>query len=265
MPGTPKHASAATFGHEFVKAYETRGIPRSEIHRVTGIGRTTLDHYRTGRSLPKLEAAAQLAALLDWPRLREIVATARTKACLRCGRAFSNDSGNSGAKKYCSVACHGITIAERLASTRIRQAGQTGDGKRRYQALARLRSGIRIAEGRAAELRDAIAAMCAGCEPEGVCRTADCPLRGFSPLPYSQHVARGTPRNKDQIRSDTWTPARRRAQSEMTVRLHAEGRIPHGKHENHAAHDPARREQWIARIRATKAARRPKARMPISS
>lgn len=34
------------------------------------------------------------------------------------------------------------------------------------------------------ERQDAIDAFCASCEPEGLCRTAECELRGFSPLPF---------------------------------------------------------------------------------
>lgn len=241
-PTSPKHASATAFGRELVRAYETRGIPRN-------------DNYRTGSSLPKVEVAAQLAALLDWPRLREIVVTARTRACARCQRPFRNDGGNMGAKRYCSTTCRDIADNERIASRRTRQAGQTDDNRRRYQAMARLRSGIRIAESRTAELRDAIAAMCATCEPEGICRTGDCPLRGFSPLPYSRHPSRGIPRNEAQIRDDSWTPERRARQSELTMRLHAEGRIPPTSG-HHPAHDPARRERWISAIRDAAAKRR---------
>ena len=35
-------------------------------------------------------------------------------------------------------------------------------------------------------MRKAIAAYCAGCEPEGTCRTPSCALRDFSPLPLIQ-------------------------------------------------------------------------------
>ncbi len=33
------------------------------------------------------------------------------------------------------------------------------------------------------QLRGAVASFCRGCEPEGICRTADCQLRPVSPLP----------------------------------------------------------------------------------
>lgn len=243
---SPKAASAAAFGRELVRACEARGIPRTEIHRATGIGRTTLDNYRTGYSLPKLEAASTLAEVLRWPRLREIVVEARTKACARCGRPFHNDGGNMGAKRYCSPECREVAASDAAATRRTRQAGQTGDGRRRYQALARLRSGIRIAEAKTAELRGAVDAMCRSCEPEGVCRTADCPLRGFSPLPLGQHDV-GVPRTMADVRREI---ARKSApqRSATMVRRHAEGLIQPLRpgDTRHPANDPLRREAWLA-------------------
>lgn len=264
IPATsPKAATAAAFGRELLRACEARGIPRTEVHRATGIGRTTLDNYRTGYSLPKLEAASVLAEVLSWPRLREIVVEARTRTCARCRRPFHNDGGNMGAKRYCSVECREVAASERLATKRTRQAGQTDDGRRRYQALARLRSGIRIAEAKTAELRVAIDAMCRSCEPEGVCRTAECPLRGFSPLPLGRHDV-GVPRTMGDVRRELNRKAAPKRSVAM-VQRHAEGRIPHlgAGDRRHPANDPERRDAWIASIRRTKAAqRRPKRKAP---
>ena len=210
--GTPKAASAAAFGRELVKALAVRKIPGNEIHRATGIGRTALCNYRVGASLPRTEAAAAMALALEWPKLLEIVQRARTKACLRCGTPFRNEGGNMGAKKYCTPACRETANAERDASKRARQAGQTGDARRRYQEVALLRSGIRIAQERAVDLAAAIADMCRDCEPQGTCRTPDCALRAFSPLPLAVHRS-ATPLTRDQglaIRTaKRWTPVAR--------------------------------------------------------
>lgn len=252
-PGSPKAASAAAFGRELVKACATRDVARNEISRVTGIGRTALDNYRTGSSLPRVETAATLAEVLVWPKLAEIARAARTRACRRCSRPFTNDSGNLGAKRYCSTACRETAAQEKIAQTRTRQAGQTGDNRTRYQALARLRSGIRIAEQQTADLRAAIDAMCRDCEPEGTCKTADCALRQFSPLPILVHGI-GDPRREFDRRRASYTPARRAAQSARTRQMHVEGRIP--KPRNLPANDPARREAWIESIRRGKAAKR---------
>lgn len=266
-PDSPKGAAAAAFGRELMRAIAARGIGKNELWRSTGIGRTALDNYRTGSSLPKTEAAATLAASLDWPKLLEIVETARTRSCRRCGRAFRNDGGNMGAKRYCSVSCREIATQEKQASTRIRQAGQTDDGRRRYQAVALLRSGIRIAEERTAELQAAVDAMCGECEPAGVCREAMCPLRACSPLPLAIHEV-DQPRTADQVRAafvaKRWTPERRAEHGAITAGLHAAGRIPYlpKGDARHPANDPARREGWIAAQRAGHAGRKPRTLTP---
>lgn len=230
-PNTPKAASAAAFGRELDRALAKRDIGRNELWRATGIGRTALDNYRTGSSLPRTEAAAAIATVLDWPELLEIVRRARTRA---------------------------------------RQAGQTGDGRRRYQEVARLRSGIRVVQERSADQAAAIAAMCAACEPQGVCRTPDCPLRVFSPLPLAVHAVRDPKTRTVAIAERTkkrWTPAARARQSETTRRLHDEGRISFDMLGAHPAHDPARREAWLASLRAGKARRRvaPEARDELAA
>lgn len=243
---SPKKASAMSFGRELVRAVATRGIPRNELWRVTGIGRTALDNYRTGASLPRTEAAAALAAVLEWPRLLEIVQRARTRACARCGRDFRTEGGNSGRKIYCGPPCRDLAQQERLASSRLRKAGQTDDGRQTKAAVMRLRSGIRIAEGRAAELADAIDTMCRGCEPEGICRTAECPLRAFSPLPFEVHEQRREPKTLAAIRVEINRKAGPKRSIAM-VQRHAEGRIPYLSKgdRRHPANDPDRREAWL--------------------
>lgn len=248
---SPKKATALTFGRELVKAYETRGIPRNELWRVTGIGRTALDNYRTGSILPRTEAAAALAAALEWPKLLEIVREARTRACARCGRPFRMEGGNSGRKRFCGPACRELAAQEQQASRRLRKGGQTDDRRQTAAAVQRLRSGIRIAEDRAAELADAIDVMCRSCEPEGVCRTADCALRSFSPLPFQVHEQRREPRTMAAIRVEIDRKAGPKRSVAM-VRRHAEGRmryLPKGS-PRHPANDPERREAWIAAQRA---------------
>lgn len=243
---SPKKASAITFGRELVKAVETRRIPWNELWRVTGIGRTALDNYRIGASLPRTEAAAALAHVLEWPKLLEIVRKARTRACARCQRPFRMEGGNSGRKIYCSPACRDLAGQEAQASRRLRKGGQTDDRRQTAAAIARLRSGIRIAEDRAAELADAIDLMCRGCEPEGLCRTADCPLRAFSPLPFEVHEQQRQPKTMAEIRLEIDRKAGSKRSIAM-VRRHAEGRmryLPKGS-PRHPANDPQRREAWL--------------------
>lgn len=200
-PGTPKAAKATAFGRELTKALRARDVPMKEAARAVGIGRTAIDHYRTGTVLPKTATARALADVLDWPALGRIIAEARTFVCARpgCGRTYRHEGG--GPRKYCTPACVTQAQAERDASTRLRQAGQTKDGRHRAAATAQLRSAARIADERARVAEDAIAAMCRSCEPEGLCRTAECALRPLSPLPFVDGRD-GVPRTNLAIRRE---------------------------------------------------------------
>lgn len=260
---SPKKATALTFGRELVKACHTRGIPRNELWRATGIGRTALDNYRTGSVLPRTEAAAALAQILDWPKLLEIVRQARTRSCARCGRPFRMEGGNSGRKIYCGPACRDLAGQDKAASRRLRKGGQTDDRRQTTAAIQRLRSGMRIAEDRAAELADAIDAMCRDCEPQGICRTADCPLRAFSPLPFQVHET-GEPRTMVEIRRELDRKAAPKRSAAMVLR-HAEGRIPYLPRgdRRHPANDPERREAFIESIRAGRS-RNPKPKRSLT-
>lgn len=222
-PDSPKAVVAAAFGRELVKACRLRGVPLNELERVTGVGHTTLDHYRRGLSLPKVEVATALAAALDTPRLARMIVEARTHGCARrgCERTFVNDTG--APHRYCSPACLRIEANVRLAGTRRRQAGQTGSKAKANAAVARLKSGLAIADEQIGVLQGAIAAMCRGCEPDGVCRVGDCSLRPFSPLPLERHAVSDQPRTKAEIRSEVGRrPEVRAARSAAMLAHHAD-------------------------------------------
>jgi hypothetical protein len=267
-PDSPKAAFAQAFGNELVKASLTTGVPFKELERVTGVGHTAMDNYRRGYSLPKTEVAGVLAETLHWPRLRDIVVQARTDTCRRagCGRTFRNEGGSP--KVYCSEMCRRIAENLRIAATRIRQGGQlkarTPDGvmtenRRKGEAIRLLRSGMRIADERALLLQQSVDAMCRGCEPEGVCRTEECPLRNFSPLPLAKHDV-GEPRTSFQIHAAGWTPKRRQAFAAAMTAAHADP-------ERHAKMDEARTrgQKRGYRIGLAKAHARSKADMRVAS
>lgn len=252
---SPKAVRAAAFGRELERAVRTRGVAFRELERTLGVGHTSLDNYRRGLSLPKCEKAALMAEVLDWPRLAALVVEARTATCARhgCGRRFRNEGGSP--KRYCGEPCRRIAENVRIASRRARQAGQTGSARSRSAEVRRLRSGLAIASDQLAIAVAAIAAMCAECEPEGRCRTPDCPLRAHSPLPLATREATRQVRTTLEVREASWSPERRRRQSETTSRYHAEGRMRPPSPAAHPANDPARREQWLANLRAGKARR----------
>lgn len=258
---SPKAVKAAAFGRELVKACRARGVPLKELERATGVGHTSLDNYRRGLILPKVEVAKALAHALDWPQLASMIVAARTFACARagCERTFRNDTG--APRRYCSEMCRRIAQNLRDAEHRRRSGGQTGDRRTLDAALRQLRSGLAIADERSLLLEGAIDAMCRGCEPDGVCRLADCPLRPFSPLPLAVHLQRAEPRTEFEIRSSA------RSRPEVVAAASEKMRAWHADPANAAMHSeriraafarrtPAAREAWIAKIAATKAARR---------
>lgn len=206
----PKALAAQRFAAELERALAARDVSANELCRTLGVGRTTLWHYRHARTLPRLEAAAALAGALDWPKLEALVRKARTRTCARpgCGRTFINDVG-SEAKRYCEPACSAIVDSQKAAAARARRANRDDSQQARRAHVQRLRAAVRFADERAT-LRDAaIADMCAGCEPGGLCRMADCPLRPFSPLPLVSHDAADQPRTKAAVLAASWTPERR--------------------------------------------------------
>lgn len=250
-PTSAKAAPAMAFGQEMMRALQARGIPRLELARTVGIGRTALDHYRTGSVLPKTATARAIASVLDWPKLARIVEESRTGPCARpsCGQRFRNDGGSP--KKYCSPACVRIAQEQRIAETRNRQAGATDKAAYRTAAMKRLKSAVRIADERAEAAQAAIAAMCAGCEPEGLCRDAVCPLRPFSPLPLLEGEL-GIPRTLVAIQRASWTPERATLVAAGSARRWAKpgerARQSERTAAMHAAMTPEEREAWRRKV-----------------
>jgi hypothetical protein len=217
-PDSPKAVKAQAFGREMVKAMRARDIPLKEVARAAGIGRTALDHYRTGSVMPKSATALAIAEVLDWPKLARIVDEARTFVCSRpgCGRTYRHEGG--GPRRYCTQACVRLATAQRRASTQLRRAGQTDDGRHRAAAIAQLRSAARIADERAAMAESAIASYCQECEPEGLCRQEECPLRAFSPLPLATREGDGRPRTLTEVRAEAARKAAPGRSATMTRR-----------------------------------------------
>jgi hypothetical protein len=225
-PGTAKAAAAMQFARELQKAVGARDVTWNELERATGIRHTALDSYRRGDSMPRMGPATVLATVLSWPRLVELTREIRSGKCERCTAPFFNDGGNR--KRYCSAQCRMVSERLRRVAQRNRQAGhpteRMTERRRHEQAMRLFRSGLRIAEEKSLAQLDAIAAMCNDCEPEGVCRAGDCPLRLFSPLPLAQHDV-GFVRDRKTVIAASWTPERRAAASERSKKMHETGVI----------------------------------------
>lgn len=219
-PDSPKAVKALAFGREMTKAMRARDIPLKEVAKAAGVGHTALDQYRTGAVLPKTATALAIAEVLDWPRLARIIERARTFVCARsgCERTYRHEGGSP--RKYCTPLCAQQAKLQAGASRRLRQAGQTGNGRHSAAAMVQLRSAARIADERAMVAEAAIAAYCAECEPDlALCRQADCPLRALSPLPLATREGSGQPpKTHAQIRVELNRKARPTRSASMTRR-----------------------------------------------
>lgn len=153
-------AGARRFGLELRRAMAERKVTQRGMARDHEFGRTRIVNWVQGDSLPSVETADRLADLLMWPSLSTLARAARARTCDGCLRPFVVESPTP--TRYCSVEC------------------------RRFRAKARAARDVTKAtmERRVNRYREAVAAMCAGCEPSGVCRTPECPLQiaGVSPL-----------------------------------------------------------------------------------
>jgi hypothetical protein len=120
-----------------------------------------------------MEQASRYAEALMAPHLVSLCASLRTKECEVCGSSYVEDHNGGLAQRWCSDNCRWVG--------RGREKAQKGrdETQRRYDLWAR----------RARKLAKAVGAMCRGCEPEGACRQADCPLRPVSPLPLVGDVS----------------------------------------------------------------------------
>lgn len=130
------------------QALVRRGMKRVDLARAIGVSPTMAGYWLQGRYLPTLNRAAHMADVLDAPLILLTARTASVGSCRVCTRPFAR---NASRRAYCSVRC-------RLD----------------------YHKGVRAAARPASE--QAIEAFCHGCEPEGICRTEECPLRAFSPL-----------------------------------------------------------------------------------
>lgn len=149
----PKHTAAVVYGAMLKRSVTNRGVRVRDVAEACGVTPTMVRFWMAGRYLPNVTAAGILAEYLADENLARYILRARVGRCalLSCGRPFER-LWNGGKRRYCSAKCQ------------VR-ANRPGTAKRDPR-------------------QDAIDAMCAGCEPDNICRTADCPLRAYSPFPY---------------------------------------------------------------------------------
>jgi len=175
---------AKRFGAQLQRALTARKMRPFHLFKKAGGGFShySLEAWLHGRALPRLDRAIKLAEILDWPLLASITRDGRTGACQRpgCNRTFISETGKS--RMYCSPRCYKLVHEYELGFAHAQRKKLGGEEAVQH---------AQAAEGRAAiqelgELRRSVASMCDECEPEGYCRTPDCPLRVVSPLPLAR-------------------------------------------------------------------------------
>lgn len=230
-PTSPRRGAAIRFGALLTETMAARGVSIRSLAAQLRLSKGLMWQWRAGNNLPRLETALRIAEALGEPRLVSIVREARTVHCETCGTEVLVEGGRP--VRYCSDACKVIRNALRSATPS------------RERAV--------VAERRLSLYRDAVAAYCAGCEPDGLCRDAGCDLRPVSPLRLALReastiiaVAPDPPRAVSEAQRRASSEANRRrwalpgAREAMSERQRA--RI--------AAWTPERREAWIAAVSA---------------
>jgi transcriptional regulator with XRE-family HTH domain len=228
-PTSPRRKAAIRFGALLVETLAARGVSKKSLARQLGSSGGLIWQWCAGNNLPRLETALRLSEALGEPRLATIVREARTQHCETCGTAIVNEGGSP--IRFCTESCKAIR-------NQLRSGTPT-----RERAI--------VAERRLSLHRDAVAAFCAGCEPDGLCRDVDCALRPVSPLRLAKREA---PTVLSVVPDDprTLSEAHRAAIAAASARRWARPgeseRTAAAVRATRATWTPERREAWLASI-----------------
>jgi transcriptional regulator with XRE-family HTH domain len=164
--GSDRVPAARRFGAELRRALAARGESQRGFARDAGLNRGRMANWLAGTSLPSVETAEAVADRLMWPKLAELARAGRERACDACGRNFIVETPSP--QRYCSIECRRFQNAKRVPGRRDLTRSVLERRVNRYSA--------------------AIATMCAGCEPSGICQTPECPIQmaGLSPFPIAR-------------------------------------------------------------------------------
>jgi transcriptional regulator with XRE-family HTH domain len=273
-PGSSRSVAAQAFARELRKAMTARKASAVRLAEASGCMKSSINSWRAANNLPQPATAARLAEALDWPKLLAISTDARRKRCPRCGASYVDATG-AGNRQFCSADCRlvdsqlrkpapAIALHDAVrAATDARLAGEaerrtlpaTLDALHAYEAAARRqRDRVDAQDRRLRALVASVEAMCGGCEPEGLCRTTDCPLRPFSPLPVASDRAVAEIRKPasphDAEHRDAWLASVRSANEARWSREGERERASETHRALHAAMSPEQREERGRRISA---------------
>ena len=151
-----------------------------ELAKAVGIHESGVVQLRNGYRMPSVQNAARFADALTSPHLLTLCTKLRTTECTICGKAYVEDHAGGHKQLACSPRCKW--------NLRYRRERKT-----RWQKLDFWRRRFEDAQALIDE-------MCWDCEPEGACRTPECPLRDGSPLPLLGEVSVGVPQSGSIVR-----------------------------------------------------------------
>lgn len=252
----------------------TRKVGALRLAEASGVAKSAIANWKGGGNLPRVETAARLADVLHWPALERISRDGRTLTCARCERPFVNNGGAPA--KFCTPTCRdidaqlraphaGTELARRLRDTLAERENVRGGIPKDAIATALTdyaRSDSRRVKRQDLALRQVdglqslIDSMCRSCEPDGLCRTPECPLR-----PASLHPLVTTEAGDLRPVEGPWGPRNREKQLVAIREANAERWSRPGERERFADDTRARiaamsPEERIERGRRISAGRR---------
>jgi transcriptional regulator with XRE-family HTH domain len=166
-PTREEQLAAVRWGKALTAEMAQQGVGVLELARRTGWQKATISDYRRGAHMPRVARAAIMADALSCPRLLSLCVSLRTVTCEECERTFVRDQRGGTQRRWCTYACK-----DRYRKRVTYAVDRAWSGKR-YDTWMRM----------AKRLRASVDAMCRSCEPDGLCRQSDCPLRSESPWP----------------------------------------------------------------------------------
>lgn len=200
-PQSARYEAAKRFSVELRRAMNKRKLRPFHVYKAIGGGYSSYQWalWMEGGALPRLDRTIRLAEFLDWPVLVDIVRKARTSACNRrgCTNTYITETGKN--RLYCSPRCRQLAHDYELRYSHARRKGEVDLEERALVAYAKYdRDYLDMHVS-------AVASMCGACEPEGYCRTPECPLRTVSPLPLTRARLPITERRVSEATGRRWS------------------------------------------------------------
>jgi hypothetical protein len=161
---------AQLWGGELERTLRRKEVSSAELARMVDVSYDSIRYWIAGRWFPTYRTAQRVAYALESDHLLNLAKRLRTVSCEHCNKTFVA-TGKGTPARFCSSRCRNYRW-----------------DVRRHKALAverRERNGRELAV-----YRTAVERMCHACEPDGLCRMAECELRNVSPFPLADERAR---------------------------------------------------------------------------